>query len=378
MRLRDGVIAAIAACIMSACASNAKVGTAAVIATASAKTIAVGSTAPAVITSPSAAATSIVATSIVVTTTAEISVPATEPSVAPAPKRVTIDDLVASPRPIVLAHAGGENQHPHSTPYAFAESAKAGVDMLDFDVQLSKDGVLVVQHDDSVNRTTNGTGQIADMTYDQLAALDNAYWFTADCTCTGQPAAAYTLRGMRTGDKPSLSGYRPDDFIIPRFVDIVEAYPDLPLNIEIKGSGESAVAAAQELANILTVHDALDRAVVASFDDSIVQAFHAMAPSVEISPGLAASTAFILDGTPLPLNMRILQLPVEFQGIAVLTEATISASHAAGYVIWVWPDNRERWENQLGYDELLRMGMDGLNINFPADGVAAVKRFVGG
>ena len=305
--------------------------------------------------------------------------PITPPTAATTPAAsgpLTIQELLDLRRPIVLAHAGGEDQHPHSTPYGYAESARAGVDMLDFDVQLSHDGVLVVQHDDSTGRTANADLVVADTDYADLAALDNAYWFTAACTCTDQPEAAYTLRGVRTGETPPPPGYTPDDFIIPRFRDIANRFPDLPVNIEIKGTGAPALAAATELAKELTELDLLDNAVVTSFDDTVVDAFHALAPSVEVTPGLALSSAWILNGTPLPAGMRILQLPPVYGDIDVLTAKSISDSHAAGYVIWVWPNDRI-WENPDGYAKLLAMGLDGLNINVPDQGVQAVKAFSG-
>ena len=289
-----------------------------------------------------------------------------------APKLVTIDDLVASPRPIVLAHAGGEDQHPHSTPYAFTESVKAGVDMLDFDVQLSRDGVLVVQHDDTVDRTTNGTGNVAEMTYAELAQLDNAYWFTKDCTCVDQPAENYVLRGMRTGAVTPLPGYTPDDFAIPRFRDIVASPSDAaPQHRDQRqwSSGKCSGTSARRRTRGIRCSAARGGDLIRRL---VVEAFHQMAPSVELSPGTNAATAWVLADTPLPLDMRILQLPPEFSGIEVLTPATIQKSHAAGYVIWVWPNDRARWENAEGYAELLAMGLDGLNINFPDHGVAAV------
>jgi glycerophosphoryl diester phosphodiesterase len=272
----------------------------------------------------------------------------------------------------VLAHAGGEDEHPHSTPYAYAESVAAGVDVLDFDVQLTADGELVVQHDASTGRTADRDLVVGDSDYADLAALDNAYWFTADCTCTGKPDGAYELRGMRTGAVPPLAGYTPEDFIIPRFEDIVERFPNLPVNIEIKGTGAPAVAAAYELARILTDHDLLDNAVVTSFDDTVVAAFHELAPTVEITPGLMNAANFLLNDVPLPEGMRILQLPVRFGDIDVLTPANIAKSHAAGYVIWVWPDDHAH-ENYDAYVRLLADGMDGLNINYPAQGVQAVR-----
>ena len=100
----------------------------------------------------------------------------------PAPQyAASIDDLLAYDRPIVLAHTAGEDEFPASTLYGFGESVKAGVDMLDLNVLLTKDGVLLVQHDDTVDRTTNGTGAAADLTYSEISALDAAYWFTTDC-----------------------------------------------------------------------------------------------------------------------------------------------------------------------------------------------------
>jgi hypothetical protein len=83
----------------------------------------------------------------------------------------------------------------------------------------------------------------------------------------------------------------------------------------------------------------------------------------------------VLDGTPLPDGMRILQVPPEYEGLEVLTPEMIAVSKAAGYLIWVWPNDRS-YENADGYRDLLDLGMDGLNINFPALGVEAVQDWV--
>lgn len=317
---------------------------------------------------------SIPATTVPATT--EPATPAPATTAAPLPA-ATVDDLLALGRPIVLAHAAGEDEFPHSTPYGYAQSVAAGVDMLDLDVQLTGDGVLIVQHDGDVDRTTDGTGEVASMTYEQVAALDNAYWFTADCVCRDQPEEAYVYRGIRTGDVAPPAGATADDFAIPRFRDIVERWPDMPLNIEIKGEGAIAVEAARVLAAELTELDRLDAAVVTSFDDTVVTAFGEFAPTVELTPGLGLSTAWVLDRTPLPGGMRILQLPPEYNGLEVLTPEVVTASHDAGYVIWVWPNDRV-WENAAGYRQLLDMGMDGLNINYPGLGVAAVQDWIAG
>jgi len=373
-RTRFGALAALL--ILAACGSDA--APAATTTTLATPTTAATSTTSSSTTEPSTTSlstTPTATTNTTATTTITTTVATTTVDVASEP--LTIGELLQLGRPIVLAHAGGEDEHPHSTPFAFAESAAAGVDMLDLDVQLTGDGVLVVQHDEDVDRTTNGTGKVVDMSYAQLHELDDAYWFTADCVCRDQPESAYIYRGIRTGERPPPPGYTADDFAMPRFEDIVRRFPSFPLNIEIKNTGDLGVAAAQELARLLTELDRLDNAVVTAFDDSIVTAFHDAAPTVEVTPGLGVSSAWILDGTPLPDGMRILQLPPEFSGIEVLSPANVTRSHAAGYVIWVWPNDRSL-ENHDSYVDLLRDGMDGLNINFPEEGVAALADFLGG
>jgi glycerophosphoryl diester phosphodiesterase len=304
-----------------------------------------------------------------------LSLPTTTP---PAPfdqSATTVDEVLALGRPVVLAHTGGEDRFPGSTMFAFRNSVAAGVDVLDLNVTLSADGVLVVQHDLTVDRTTNGTGAVAELTYDELDALDNAYWFTADCgACTGQPAEAYLHRGVRTGEVPPPAGFTADDFAIPTLADVVAAFPDIPLNIEIKGTGELAMQTADLLVAELTELDRLDGAVVASFEDDVVAHVSAIAPDAEVSPGLASTAAFIVDGTPLPAGQRILQLPPRFESTELLTRDIIDAIHAAGYVVWVWPNDRAL-ENTEAYTEFLTSGVDGLNVNDPEAGVAAVEGF---
>jgi glycerophosphoryl diester phosphodiesterase len=261
--------------------------------------------------------------------------------------------------------------------FAFRNSMAAGVDMLDLNVALSADEVLVVQHDLTVDRTTNGVGTVAELPYSELHTLDNAYWFTPDCgTCTDQPAEAYVYRGMRTGEVAPPDGFTPDDFAIPAFADVAGAFPDIPLNIEIKGTGDLAIETADILVAELTALERLDGVVIASFEDAVIDHVATIAPDVEVSPGIAATTAFVVDGTALPDGQRILQLPPVFDETDLLAPEIVAAAHEAGYVIWVWPNDRAL-ENATAYGELLARDVDGLNINDPAAGVAAVQAFVG-
>jgi len=72
----------------------------------------------------------------------------------------------------LCAHRGAMNTHPENTLPALQEAARLGAQMIEFDIQLSKDSVMVIMHDDNVDRTTNGTGNVADLSYKYLRSLD--------------------------------------------------------------------------------------------------------------------------------------------------------------------------------------------------------------
>ena len=80
--------------------------------------------------------------------------------------------------PLDIAHQGGEDEFPSNTMYAFKRSLQVGADMLELDVGVTKDGQVVVMHDTTVDRTTNGHGTVASYTLAQLRKLDAAYWFS--------------------------------------------------------------------------------------------------------------------------------------------------------------------------------------------------------
>ncbi|MSO59079.1 MAG: hypothetical protein EXQ63_01990 [Ilumatobacteraceae bacterium] len=301
---------------------------------------------------------------------------ATTTPILVAPEATTVADNLALGRPVIMAHASGENVHPHSTPYGYAEAVKDGVDILDFDVQLTKDGVLVVQHNLDVDAGTDGTGNVIDITYDQVLALDNAYWFTKDCTCKDKPAADYIFRGVRTAKIVPPRGYTAEDFIIPKFIDIATKYPQYMLNIEIKDVFPAAIPAAKELARILQEIGANDRAVVTSFDDKVIDEFRKLAPTVELSPGRANLVNWFVNKIPIPHGMRILQIPTAEPAVKFeLNAEFVARAHAEGFILWIWPSD-SKWENTAGYTELLNLKIDGINAANPAQAMTALDAFV--
>ena len=132
----------------------------------------------------------------------------------------------SAPRPRVFAHRGGGALAPENTCEAFDRGLAAGADGLEFDVRLSADGVLMVIHDETLERTTDGVGTVASFTASELSTVDAGYRFGVE----GQ----YPFRG---------TGVR-----IPTLQQVLRRYPRTPMIIEMKGdSPELGEALADEV-----------------------------------------------------------------------------------------------------------------------------------
>ncbi len=268
-----------------------------------------------------------------------------------------------------LAHAGGEDENPHSTLYAFGQAAKEGVSMLDLDLQITSDGVPVVIHNDTVDSTTNGTGTVSDMTFAQVHALDAAYWFTATCwACHGRPVGDYIYRGIRTGDKPPPAGYSAADFGVASLEEVFQRFPNAYFDMEIKDDGAQVPELAQKVADLIHKYHLSSHVVVASFGQPGMDVFRAAAPDVATSATLDEAQAFFLYGT-VPQGAQVLDLPpfYNLNGtiITVISPAFVKKAHDAGLAVWVWMDSGDE-QNAGFYGQLLDMGVDGINASRPS------------
>ena len=351
----------------------------------------VGSTAAPVTEAPTteasateAAETSPAATEPQATEPESTSPPATEPATTEAPSTssaparaispATVVALVALTTPINLSHAGGDQAAPHSTMFAFREGVLAGADALEMDVQLTADGVLIVQHDDTVDKTTNATGPVAGFTLEEIQALDNAHWFSPECwPCQDRPVQEYIYRGIRMGDIEPPEGYSRDDFRVVTFREVAEAFPNLVLDVEIKGSFPDAVPAAEQLAAEIAELGLVDRTIVVSFDDDVIDVFHEISPDVAVSPGLTRLTEWFLNDAEIEPYFEVFQVP-PFQGdIQVVDAETVQRVHDEGRELWVWPDDASRQENAEFYGLLIDYGVDGIITGRPAAMVEALS-----
>lgn len=300
-------------------------------------------------------------TSDAVTTTTEL---VTTTTAAPEPP--TVAELLEREDVLNIAHAGGDREWPHSTPFAYAQADAVGADVMEADVLLTADGVLVVQHDDTVDKTTEATGPVLDRTLAELQALDNAYWFSPECwPCQDRPADEYLYRGVRTGEIPPPDGFAPEDFAVQTLERLSTDHADKVLDLEIKGAGQQGIAVAVALAAELERLDRVESTIVVSFDDEVLAAFRAAAPSVATSPGVGEMTPFVLSGAALDPSIKVIQIPPAFDGIQVLTPALVEQAHAAGIEVWVWPNSDEQ-ESDAFYRELIAMGVDGIIAGRPS------------
>jgi glycerophosphoryl diester phosphodiesterase len=246
-------------------------------------------------------------------------------------------------RVLNIAHQGGEDEFPSNTLYAFKRAVRAGADMLELDVGVTRDGAVVVSHDTTLGRTTNGSGTIASRTLAQIRRLDGAYWFARggdDAYRHDRARNAYKLRGVATGRRKPPRGFTRRDFRVPTLREVMAAFPHTPINIEIKGRTRRE-AEAEYLRNAAVLARLLGPSVrrdliVVSFKQKAVDRFHALAPLVPVAPGVEGAAAFLLGGGTPGDGVVALQLPTTYQGTAVTTGANVAKAHAAGYAWHTW------------------------------------------
>lgn len=274
---------------------------------------------------------------------------------APAP-----DNPWLAQRVMNMAHSGGEDEAPMNTMYALERADGLGADMLEIDVQLTRDGDLAVIHDATVDDSTDHTGPVDEYTMDELREMDAAHWFVPGrSTVHDDPDAEYPLRGARHGDV-EVDGYQPEDFGVPSLSDVLEEFPDTPVNIEIKGSGtpQSFLDTAEALGDQLAPTDREDL-IVGSFSDDALERFHELAPDIAMSAGQDAMIGYYLSGTPLPEGVVALQVPITYSGIRVVTREFVDRAHRDGYAVHAWfsgsaPDDAD------SYAQIVDTCVDGL------------------
>ncbi|MCD6289608.1 MAG: glycerophosphodiester phosphodiesterase [Anaerolineae bacterium] len=230
--------------------------------------------------------------------------------------------------PMNLAHRGGAALAPENTMIAFRAALAAGADAIDLDVRLSQDEKLVVIHDETVDRTTDGSGRVSDMTLAQLQALDAGYRYTPD-------------RG-------STFPYRGKGIKIPTLREVLTTFPNARVNIEIQ---QNTPEIGDILAALIKELGAQDRVLVVAADDAVIKRFRRLAPGVATAAAAGELRNFtMLQRWRLSAFYRpvanVLQVPEQVNGKPWLTLHFVEAAHAQGMRVHVWtvntPDHMRR------------------------------------
>ncbi len=264
-------------------------------------------------------------------------------------------------RMLNIAHQGGEDEAPSNTMYAYDRALRLGSDMLETDINTSADGKLIVIHDGTVDRTTNGSGAVGDLTLDQIQALDAGYWTVPGegTDHSDRPASDYPFRGVATGDVKPPPGFKPSDFRMTTLPQVMKKYPHVPINIEIKGQEDETDADYLHNAEILAAFlNDLGRTkgiVVASFNDAALAHFHELAPQIDMAPATGGVAGYVLAGTPPPGGSKVFQVPMTFSGIPVVTPEFVDKAHGDGYAVHPWTIDDEPTMKYL-FD----LGVDGI------------------
>ena len=243
----------------------------------------------------------------------------------------------------MFAHRGGAALRPENTLAAFDHGLALGADGLEFDVHLSRDGVVVVQHDTTLDRTTDGTGPIAARTADELARLDAGYHFPG-------------FRGQTGG--------------IPRLTGVLARYPQARFIIELK---VNEPLLAQRTIDAVRAAGAVDRTSLGSFGTRVLRAARAYEPRIPTGASreetrLALYRSWVRWPVRHP-HYREFQVPEYAGSTRVVSPRFVRYAHEAGTRVAVWTVNDESDMRRL-----LDWGVDALISDRPDLAVEVVGR----
>jgi glycerophosphoryl diester phosphodiesterase len=250
-------------------------------------------------------------------------------------------------RPLVYAHRGGAALRPENTLAAFDHGLTLGADGLELDVHLSRDGVVVVHHDDTLDRTTDAAGPIGALSAADLARVDAGCRFTLT-------ADVFPYRGLGWG--------------VPTLRQVLSRYP-VPLIIELKTPDP---ALAQATVEEIRAARAVDRVAVGSYSYRALREVRRLEP--RLATGAAQEEtrwALYRSWVRWPVRnaaYREFQVPERSGRTIIVTPRFIEGAHDAGLPVKVWTVNE-----RADIDRLLGWGVDAIISDRPDIAVSAVQ-----
>jgi glycerophosphoryl diester phosphodiesterase len=262
-----------------------------------------------------------------------------------------MNPLLDLARRLVIAHRGASGSAPENTIEAFELAVRQGADAFELDVRLTADEVPVVVHDSNLKRTTGRRDSVAGLTLTQLRETDAGARFSPD------GGRSFPFRGA--------------GIVIPTLAQVLGAFPDMPLLVDIKESRAQAA-----VRQVLLDEGAVDRCVLASEETAALAAFgtaqfsRAAAPR-EISQlywGTFLRRATLsAAGRATTCPYRVLSVPDRYRGLKVPTASFVAAARGRGCPVHVWTV-----DDPFLARRLWKSGVAGIVTNFP-DRIRAVR-----
>jgi glycerophosphoryl diester phosphodiesterase len=239
-------------------------------------------------------------------------------------------------KPMIIAHRGASAYAPENTLAAFKLAVKTGADAVELDVYQTKDQRLVVLHDKTLNRTTNGSGNVSDFTLDELKELDAGSWFD-----------------------PKFKGEK-----IPALEEVIDALPDTTIIIiELKEGSHQSPGIEEDVIEIIRRNKIADRVILKSFNQEVLQRLRKSAPEIPLCYVYAFRLPFlgiVVDkgisfGSIFKINVEYLQ-PHRL----LLSRSFVEKAHECGYKVISWGVNSP---NQIM--KAIDYGVDGIETDYP-------------
>lgn len=226
--------------------------------------------------------------------------------------------------PIAFAHRGGASAYPENSERAFRHAVNLGFNYIETDVQVTRDGVGVIMHDNRLDRTTDSSGDIAELSWAEVS-------------------------------KARIAGTEP----IMQVGELLEAFPTTFINFDPKRDG-----AVKPLARAIQEADALDRVLIGAFSDCrIDQARSLLGDGLAFGAGTRRVMALVLRANRIPVpfeRVTAAQVPVRAGRIEIVTQRFVQHAHEVGIHVHVWGV-----DDPTEMHRLLDLGVDGLMTDEP-------------
>ncbi|MBK5232503.1 MAG: hypothetical protein JJE13_05945 [Thermoleophilia bacterium] len=276
---------------------------------------------------------------------------------------------------ILMAHQGGEWDFPPNTMFAYKSAMALGTDMIDMDAYVTQDGHIVLSHDLDANNNSEAPDDtpINEQTLAQLKALDFAFkWSPHDGSSTTP------FKGVATGNVPPPYGFTAEDFQIPTFDEVLDEFPNTPINIELKAvDGVDELDTAAKMDEILGAHPGREEDVIInSFGQSMLEKMHAARPEHLAFGGSLDGTVDYISGEPIvptpvavepPDQVKVIDNPDPQEDVWLRSVPVLKpwADHD-GYKIFVWGSDHDPMQDTPGfYETLINEGADSYNTPDP-------------